>query len=182
MGYIEGDDMDFKDLSLTKKLLLIMLLILLSPLLLGCVIFIVIRVPFEYPEYKKSRYYKKYKQKYSIGITYEEFYKVINYLEQENIKYDSFDVENEELRIGDTTYLFPWFECISFDEDGNLVVAEQDNFEPTLLANEEKVKGRKNIKIIINKKEFYDLDLTRSGNTELLLMYDDIADLEKELR
>lgn len=174
--------MDFKDLSLLKKILVIIFLILISPLLLFCGILIIIGGIFEYPKYKRSRYFKKYKQKYFIGITGNDSYKIINYFENENINYDYFDIEKDELVIGDTTYLFQWFEYISFNEDGKCIIAEQDNYEPTLLSDDLKVKDRKNIKIIINENDFIKEDLDKARNYKLLLTYNNLSELEKELK
>lgn len=98
--------MNFKDLSLLNKILVIALFIVITPLLLFAVALTIIIVPFEYPKYRRSRYYKRYKQKYSIGITTHDSYKTINFLEKKNIHYDSFDIEKEELTIRNTIYLF----------------------------------------------------------------------------
>lgn len=174
--------MDFKDLSLFKKVLVIIFLIFVSPLLLLAIMIMIVQVPFEYPKYKKSGYYKKYKQKYFIGITISDSYKIINYLEKENIKYDFFDIDKEELIIGNMTYLFPWFEYISFNEDGECIIAEQDNDEPTLLSDDLKVKDRKNIKIIINQKEFSELELKEAHEIKMLFVYNKISDIEKEIK
>lgn len=174
--------MDFKDLSLLKKVAVILILILFSPLLLVCFIIVALRVPFEYPKYKSSKYYKKYKRKYSIGITSEDSYKIINYLEEKNLSYDKFDIEKNELIVGKTTYLFPWFECISFNDKGECIIAEQDNYEPTLLLDDLKVKNRKNIRILINSNYFDKEELNLVSENNLLFVYDDFSDIEKQLK
>lgn len=75
-------------------------------------------------------------------------------MDQENIHYDFFDYEKEELVAGDTTYLFPWFESISFHDDGECIIAEQDNDDPILLSEDPRVKNRENVRILIHKKAF----------------------------
>lgn len=170
--------MDFKDLSLFKKILVIVFLILISPLLLIIGSFILIKIPFEYPRYRFSYYYKKYKQKYHFGITSADSYKIINYLEKNKIKYDKYNPENDELVINNITYLFPWFEYISYNEDGDCIIAEQDNYEPTLLSEDKKIKNRKDVKLLINKNDFKELNLKKAN--EKIILYNKLSDLKKE--
>lgn len=171
--------MDFKDLSILKKILVIIFLILISPLLLLIGLFIIIRIPFEYFIYKKSKYYKKYKEKYSFGITSTDSYKIINYFER--IKYSnySYNCENDELIIGKTTYIFPWFEFISYNDEGKCIVAEQDNDEPILLLEDSKMKDKDNTILLIQEKDIDEKDLKMAKNDKYLITYKNLSDLKR---
>lgn len=176
--------MDFKDLNIFAKILNIILLVLFSPLILLFLLFsglvYIVTISIEYPKYKMSNYYKKYKEKYYVGVTFQGYYKAINYFKKNNIKYDSFDSKEDTIKIGNTTYLFSWFEEISFNEDGECIISEQDNGEFELLKDSKKISEEKNIKILVPKNAFYNKkDLVKAKKHKQLIVYNKFSDLTK---
>ncbi|MBQ1735849.1 MAG: hypothetical protein IIT86_02930 [Oscillospiraceae bacterium] len=173
---------EFKGLPRAEKAASVCLIIVCIPMIavtfvIAAVMFVLV-APFEYPKYKRSRYYKRYRQKYHLTITREASYRIINCLEREQIPYEGYDAKEEELVIGGTTYLFPWFENITFDEDGQLVLTEEDGCDPTPLSEEPKVKGRGSVRIIVRKNYFEAADLERAYHDERLFLYDKASELE----
>lgn len=175
--------MKFKDLSLFFKIITIISIIILSPLITLSFLFIfvmlIILVPIEYIRYKKSNFFISQNKKYIIGITFNDYYKVINYLEKKKINYIFLDNE-KELIINNKKYLFPWFECISFDEKGNCIISEEDNYDFVPLDIDYRIK-EKDIKVLINKKRIDKLYLNNAKENKMLLVYNSISDLVKML-
>lgn len=177
-------------LTVIGYVLMVIAFVLIVPTMLIGIIFTIIKyliiIPFEYPKYKNSKYYKKHKQKYFAGITLLELYKIINYLEKENINYDYFDIEKGELIIGNTTYLLPWFQWIWLDNEGNCYISYEDYYEddeePPLLLEDLKSKNKENIKVLIKRGNVMNSGLKESDNNEILIMYDKLSDLRKYLK
>ncbi|MGX8774528.1 MAG: hypothetical protein ACSW8G_05665 [Bacillota bacterium] len=140
--------------------------------------------PREYRKYKQSNYYKKYGQKYKVGMTCNRSFPVIEYLLQENIPYDDFTVVDDvhRLVIGDTNYLFPWFEEILIEDDGKCMIAIQDNYDYEPLAEEEDIKNTDNPKVIINRKDYPALNVEKARDHELLVVYEELTDLKELLK
>jgi len=177
----EGENIKLK--NLVNNFLKIVYILLILPLIIIAIFILLITVivtfPVEYPKYKRSKYYQKYKEKYEIGITSTDKFKIINYFEKNNIKYEAFNSKEESFKINNITYLFPWFEILTFDQENNCIIAEQDNDDFELLKDVPKIKDKKNIKILINENEIQKKDITKARNEKILLLYKEISDINK---
>ena len=170
--------MSFKDLPLLQKILVILFYILAIPfIVLGLVIFAIICIfviPLEYPIYKLSFFYKKYRYKYELFITSKESYKVINYYKNYSL---DFDYEEDAIKIGKITYYFSWFEILSYDDSGECVIAITDNDELELLKESSKIKGKRNVKILVNERDLDKEDISKARKDKKLILYKKVADL-----
>lgn len=107
----------FKSLNWYKKVLMIFLIILLSPIILfvGLIslliffIVIVIPSPFEKRKYKRSAYYKNLKRKYNYLLTKSDNYLLYNHLYEldENLGIN-LDFTDDRVLLGDK-FCFIWF-------------------------------------------------------------------------
>ena len=107
-----------------QKLLIGLLVVIFSPLILAFLIFAGIYALFQIPknkkEYKKSRYYLDFKQKFMTSLLYSPEYRFYNSAIHRNlpIQYIKQESNGFEYFIFDgTLYLFPDFEQIDYDTE-----------------------------------------------------------------
>ena len=107
-----------------QKLLIGLLVVLLSPLILICLISAgicaLVQIPKNKKEYKKSRYYLDFKQKFMTSLLYSPEYRFYNSAIQRNLPMQYIKQESngfEYFIFNDTLYLFPDFEQIDFDAE-----------------------------------------------------------------
>ena len=160
------------------------LLFAVAILILVLLAFIFIPAPREYRKYRQSSYYRKYGRKYKVGITRERSFPVIEYLLNEGVPYDDFIMGDDAdmLVMGNVCYLFPWFEEIRFEDNGDCLISIQDDdaFEP--LAEEDVIKNTLGAKVIINSKEYPNLDVEKAKSNDLLVVYEELSDLKELLK
>lgn len=112
-----------KGLKWYKKVFNMIMIIFLSPLLaLGFILYslvVIVSFPIEITKYKKSAFYKKYKKKYSLGITKSAHFRLMNYLAERdcdiikvNLDYGHFYLYNDS-----NLFLFATFETIRYNNE-----------------------------------------------------------------
>ena len=107
-----------------QKLLIGLLVVLLSPLILICLISAgicaLVQIQKNKKEYKKSRYYLDFKQKFMMDSLYSPEYRFYNSAIHRNLPMQYIKQESngfEYFIFDDTLYLFPDFEQIDFDAE-----------------------------------------------------------------
>lgn len=107
-----------------QKLLIALTVIIFSPLIIAGVIIAgvctLIQMPKDKKEYKNSRYYADFKQKFMTSILYSPEYRFYNSAVRRNLQLKYVKQESngfEYFIYNETIYLFPDFEQIDFDEN-----------------------------------------------------------------
>ena len=150
-----------------QKLLIGLLVVIFSPLILAFLIFAGIYALFQIPknkkEYKKSRYYLDFKQKFMTSLLYSPEYRFYNSAIQRNLPMQYIKQESngfEYFIFDDTLYLFPDFEQIDYDTEKGEWQVDRDGdwsgFEEAhknLLAKLDKEPDLP-IKLLIERKMF----------------------------
>ena len=107
-----------------KKILIALTVVILSPLIIVGVtiagIYTLFQTPKDKKEYKKSRYYADFKQKFTMDILNSPEYRFYNSAVRRNLQLKYIKQESngfEYFIYNETIYLFPDFEQIDFDEN-----------------------------------------------------------------
>ena len=155
-----------------QKLLIALAVIIFSPLIAAALviagIFALIQIPKNKKEYKSSRYYADLKQRFMTDILYSPEYRFYNSAMRRNlqIKYVKQESNGFEYFIyNETVYLFPDFEQIDLNEEGNVWQADYDGvWKPfdecyaALLAELESAPIYP-VKLLVERKMFPELNL-----------------------
>ena len=155
-----------------KKILIALTVIILSPLIIVGLTFAGICILFQIPKdkkrYKNSRYYADFKQKFTMDILNSPEYRFYNSAVRRNLQLKYIKQESngfEYFVYNETTYLFPDFEQIDFDENKKYWQVDQDgDWKPfnvcydNLLDKLEKTTNYP-VKIIVERKMFPILNL-----------------------
>ncbi len=143
------------------------LAIALAPLFIVFILIELIKTPFQYVKYRKSRYYKDFKHKYNLSIVYSDEYRFYNsaikrglpiqYMKQESNGFEYFVFEG-------AVYLFPDFEYIRCEDGSGRWQAERNDEWADLWAAFERLKSKLDtepempIRIMITKDSILDDD------------------------
>ena len=155
-----------------QKLLITLTVIIFSPLIVAGIIIAGIYTLFKMPknkkEYKNSRYYEDFKQKFMTSILYSPEYRFYNSAMRRNLQLKYVKQESngfEYFIYNETIYLFPDFEQIDLNEEGTVWQADYDgDWKPfdecyaNLLAKLENVPNYP-VKLLVERKMFPTLNL-----------------------
>ena len=188
----------FKDLVWYKKILLILIVTLISPLLIfglimAFVAFFFIRIvpsPYEIVKYKKSPYFKVLKRKYKLGITRSDTYELYNYLYSIN-EHEEIDFSMDEFLSDDENiYIWFYYDEIWYDEKSNMWMTsvhdgaqaiELGTFTKNLIEKLSEENSLIKIHFLVQEDIFTDdeFDLVLADSD--FLVYKDIKDLGNKL-
>lgn len=150
-----------------QKLLIGLLIVVFSPLILAFIIFVSIYGLFQFPKikknYKSSRYYSDFKQKFMMSIPYSAEYRFYNSAVHRNLPIQYVKQESngfEYFILNDTLFLFPDFEQIDYDTEKEEWQADFDgewkNFTESYNALLEKLDTTPEfpVKLLVERKMF----------------------------
>lgn len=140
------------------------------------------RFPADYPKYKRSDYYKKYKQPYYTGIMKSDCFMFCSYIEKNNLDIEFVNNKKEQyFKRNNIIYFFSWFEGISFDESDKCVITVHEGWEvedlKKIIENKEK-EYNCDVKILIKEDDIEKQDIQKAYACDLLFVYKDVSDIE----
>ncbi len=156
-----------------QKLLIVLTVIIFSPLIVAGIIiagmyYTLFKMPKNKKVYKNSRYYEDFKQKFTMSILYSPEYRFYNSAMRRNLQLKYVKQESngfEYFIYNETIYLFPDFDQIDLNEEGNVWQANYDgDWKPfderyaNLLAKLENVPNYP-VKLLVERKMFPILNL-----------------------
>lgn len=188
----------FKDLVWYKKILLILVWTILSPILLvvsimALVIFFIVIIvpsPFEMIKYKRSPYYQNTKRKYNFAITRSESYELYNYLFSIS-KHEKIDFSKDQF-ISDDENIYIWFyyDEIWYDEKSNIWMTsmhegakatELETFTKDMVEKVTADNSYKKMNFLVQEDIFTADEFDLVSTDSRFLVYKDIKDLAHKL-
>ncbi len=186
----------FKTLPWYKKILFVFMFIFIMPLFIILLIFFfitnVIPSPFERRKYKKTAFFKKYKEKYRYKITKSFYFNLLNALVERNCNYNfvKLDYGYFYLTIDEYLILFPNAKEIKYNDEskslemieGNLInFIQVSQYIDNELYYIKPIDKNKKILVAIRKNLFDKLDLSITLNEENLIIYDSYDELANKM-
>ena len=132
-------------------------------------VYVILQMPKNKTEYKKSAYYAKFGSKYIYGITTSPQYRLYNAAFKRNLPFEYGEQGSngfEYFKYNGTIYLLPDFDRIFWDEESNSWIADYDGDVSSFEAAYSKRLSELNfsdafpVKLLVEREMLDDLDLS----------------------
>ena len=145
-------------------------------------IFFAVTAPFEFLKYRKSSYYRKYREKYQWGTTGGEAFKVADHLTDAGVALDDVSLRDSRLVIGGITCFCPHCEVIEFGENGECLLADEEGQVAVPLTEFYDIGDRDDVRLLVNSKIYDNIDIEKAKACPMLIVYDELSDLPELLK